>query len=95
MALSLDDVRRVAQLARIRLDDTQAAAIEHELAGIFDLIARMQSVDTEAVAPMSHCGDLVQRLRADRVTEPDRREALLAMAPATEEGLFLVPKVIE
>lgn len=95
MALGLDDVRRVAQLARLRLEDAQAEPMAAELNAIFGLIGEMQAVDTTGVEPMSHPRDLVQRLRPDRVTEPDRRDALLALAPRTEAGLYLVPKVIE
>ena len=95
MALGLDDVRRVAQLARLRLEDAQAEPMAAELNAIFGLIGEMQAVDTTGVDPMSHPRDLVQRLRPDRVTEPDRRDALLALAPRTEAGLYLVPKVIE
>jgi len=91
----MDDVRRVAQLARLRLDDAQAGQMLTELNGIFGLIAEMQAVDTDAVEPMSHPRDVSQRLRADAVTEPDRRQALLALAPRTEAGLYLVPLVIE
>ncbi len=95
MALGLDDVRRVAQLARIRLEDAQSGPMLEELNTIFGLIGTMQAVDTTGVEPMSHPRDVAQRLRADRVTEPDRRDALLALAPQAEDGLYLVPKVIE
>ena len=95
MALGLDDVRRVAQLARLRLEDAQAAPMLAELNAIFGLIETMQAVDTAGVEPMSHPRDVAQRLRADRVTEPDRSDALLALAPQAEGGLYLVPKVIE
>ncbi len=95
MALGLDDVRRVAQLARLRLDDAQAAPMLAELNTIFQLIGEMQAIDTTGVEPMSHPRDVAQRLRCDEVTEPDRREALLALAPQAEAGLYLVPKVIE
>jgi aspartyl-tRNA(Asn)/glutamyl-tRNA(Gln) amidotransferase subunit C len=95
MSLGMDEVRRVAQLARLRLDDAQAGQMLTELNAIFGLIAEMQAVDTDAVEPMSHPRDVSQRLRADAVTEPDRRQALLALAPRTEAGLYLVPIVIE
>lgn len=95
MPLTQDDVRRVAQLARLRIDDAQSRAVLDELNGIFELIGRMQAVDTADVEPMSHPRDVVQRLRPDRVTEPDRRAALIALAPHAEAGLYLVPKVIE
>jgi aspartyl-tRNA(Asn)/glutamyl-tRNA(Gln) amidotransferase subunit C len=95
MALELEDVRRVAQLARLRLDEDQAAPMLAELNAIFVLIETMQAVDTAGVEPMSHPRDVAQRLRSDEVTEPDRRDALLALAPQAEAGLYLVPKVIE
>ena len=95
MALTLEDVRRVAQLARLRVDDAQVHAMAAELNGIFGMIEQMAAVDTTDVVPMSHPRDVAQRLRADEVTEPDRRQALLAIAPHTGAGLYLVPKVIE
>lgn len=95
MALTLDDVRRVARLARLRLEEDQAQAMLGEMNRIFGLMEQMQGVDTAAVEPMSHPRDVAQRLRADEVTEPDRRADLLPLAPRSEAGLFLVPKVIE
>lgn len=95
MSLTLDQVRRVAQLARIDIDEAEAASTLERLNGIFGLIEEMQAVDTAGVAPMAHAQDLAQRLRNDVVTESNRREAYLACAPETEAGLFLVPKVIE
>ncbi len=95
MALTLDDVCRVARLARLRQDEAQARSMLNELNRIFELIEQMQAVDTAAIEPMSHPRDVAQRLRADGVTEPDRRERLLALAPSSEAGLYLVPKVIE
>jgi aspartyl-tRNA(Asn)/glutamyl-tRNA(Gln) amidotransferase subunit C len=95
MSLSLDDVKRVAQLARIRVTEAEAEQTRAQLNGIFDLIAAMQAVDTAGVAPMAHARDVHQRLRADEVTEADRRAAYQAIAPQTEAGLYLVPKVIE
>ncbi len=95
MALTLDDVRRVARLARMRLDEGQSQAMLAEMNRIFGLMEQMQQVATEAVEPMSHPRDVAQRLRADEVTEPDRRADLLPLAPMSEAGLFLVPKVIE
>ena len=95
MSLSLDDVKRIAHLARIRVSEGEAEQTRHQLNGIFDLIAEMQAVDTAGVAPMAHARDVFQRLRADEVTETDRRAAYQAVAPQTEAGLYLVPKVIE
>jgi aspartyl-tRNA(Asn)/glutamyl-tRNA(Gln) amidotransferase subunit C len=95
MSLSAEDVKRIAKLARIRVSQDEVVAYQSQLNGIFSLIEEMQAVDTAGVAPMSHAQDLYQRLRADVVTEPDRRVAFQAVAPQTENGLYLVPKVIE
>jgi len=95
MSLSLPEVKRVAWLARIEITDTEAAAAQGHLNDIFKLIEQMQSVDTESVAPMAHGQDVVQRLREDRVTEGDQHVLYQAIAPQVEDGLYLVPKVIE
>lgn len=95
MALTPDDVRRIAQLARLKLEPAQAERMLGELNRIFGLIEQMRAVDTTGIEPMSHPRDVAQRLRPDEVVEPDRREALLALAPQTEGGLYLVPRVIE
>jgi aspartyl-tRNA(Asn)/glutamyl-tRNA(Gln) amidotransferase subunit C len=95
MALSLDDVRRVAYLARIEVTDAEVAAVHEKLAGVFGMIGEMQKIDTDGVEPMSHGQDIALRLRADKVTETDRREAFQAVAPQVENGLYLVPRVIE
>ena len=95
MSLTLEQVRRVAHLARIEVSDAEADTTLGHLNGIFPLIEAMQAVDTLGVEPMAHAQDLAQRLREDRVTEENRREAFQAIAPETEAGLYLVPKVIE
>ena len=95
MPLSSEEVRRIAELARIGVSDAEATAVQAQLNDIFELIGRMQKVDTEGVAPMSHGQDLKLRLRADAVTERDQRERFQAVAPQVEQGLYLVPKVIE
>ena len=95
MSLTLEQVRRVADLARIEVSDAEANATLGHLNGIFTLIETMQAVDTQGVEPMAHAQDLSQRLREDRVTEENRRDAFQAVAPDTEAGLYLVPKVIE
>jgi aspartyl-tRNA(Asn)/glutamyl-tRNA(Gln) amidotransferase subunit C len=95
MALSLDDVSRVAHLARIAIDEAEAQAVLSKLNDVFRLIAEMQAVDTRGVAPMSHALDIVQRLREDVVTEADQRPLFQSIAPHVEGGLYLVPKVIE
>ena len=95
MSLTLEQVRRVAHLARIEVSDAEAQTTLGHLNGIFTLIEEMQAVDTKGVEPMAHAQDLAQRLREDRVTEENRRDAFQAVAPETEAGLYLVPKVIE
>jgi aspartyl-tRNA(Asn)/glutamyl-tRNA(Gln) amidotransferase subunit C len=95
MSLSPDDVKRIARLARIETSDAEAQATQAQLNTIFDLIATMQAVDTRGIAPMAHAQEVYQRLRADVVTETDRHTAFQAIAPAVENGLYLVPKVIE
>lgn len=95
MALELDDVKRVARLARIAITEEEARSVLPQLHGIFSLIEQMQAVDVSRVEPMSHAQDVTLRLRDDQVTESDQRDRLLAVAPAVEAGLYLVPKVIE
>ena len=95
MSLTLEQVRRVAFLARIEVSDAEAETTLGHLNGIFTLIEEMQAVDTRGIEPMAHAQDLAQRLREDRVTEQNRRKALQAVAPESECGLYLVPKVIE
>ncbi len=95
MSLTLEQVRRVAHLARIEVSDAEAQTTLGHLNGIFTLIEDMQAVDTGGIEPMAHAQDLAQRLREDRVTEENRRDAFQAVAPETEAGLYLVPKVIE
>lgn len=95
MSLTLEQVRRVAHLARIDISESEAESTLGHLNGIFSLIEAMQAVDTRGIEPMAHARDVAQRLREDRVTEADRRAAYQAVAPETEAGLYLVPKVIE
>ena len=95
MSLELDQVKHIARLARIELGPGEAEDVLAKLNGIFDLVEQMQAVDTSGVEPMSHPQELATRLRPDLVTEADRREAFQKVAPQTEAGLYLVPKVIE
>ncbi|WP_035060304.1 Asp-tRNA(Asn)/Glu-tRNA(Gln) amidotransferase subunit GatC [Andreprevotia chitinilytica] len=95
MSLSLDDVRRIAKLARIAVSDEEIAATHTQLNRIFGLIEEMRAVDTTGIEPMAHAQDVALRLRDDAATAPNRREAFQAVAPAVENGLYLVPKVIE
>jgi len=95
MSLTNTDVRKVARLARLAMNDTEIEAARSQLSGIFNLIAEMQAVDTQGIAPMSHAQDVSQRLREDRVTETNQRELFQSIAPQIEAGLYLVPQVIE
>ncbi|GGO82807.1 glutamyl-tRNA(Gln) amidotransferase subunit C [Marinobacterium nitratireducens] len=95
MALERSDVEKIAHLARLQIREDEIPGYTGNLSNILALVDQLQAVDTDGVEPMSHPLDAVQRLRADEVTEPDQREALQAAAPAVENGLFLVPKVIE
>jgi aspartyl-tRNA(Asn)/glutamyl-tRNA(Gln) amidotransferase subunit C len=95
MALNIADVKRIAHLARIEINDTEADKTLQKLTGILGLIEQMQAVDTTGIEPMSHSQDVTQRLREDVVTATNQREAFQKNAPAVEDGLFLVPKVIE
>ena len=92
---SLDQIRRIADLARLELAEPELVAMQHELSAILALVDQMSAVDTEGVEPMSHPQAAMQRLRDDAVTETDRRAAFQAIAPQVEDGLYLVPKVIE
>ena len=93
--LSPEEVRAIARLARIEVADAEVEHLRGELNGILAMIDAMQAVDTAGIEPMAHPQDMRQRLRADEVTEPDRRGLYQSVAPATEDGLYLVPKVIE
>jgi aspartyl-tRNA(Asn)/glutamyl-tRNA(Gln) amidotransferase subunit C len=95
MSLNLDDVSRIARLARIEISPAEAERTRDQLNGILDFVAQLQAVNTDGIEPMAHAVDVVQRLRPDEVTEPDRRDAFQAIAPETEGGLYLVPRVIE
>jgi aspartyl-tRNA(Asn)/glutamyl-tRNA(Gln) amidotransferase subunit C len=95
MALTLDDVARIAHLARIEITDEEARRTLSQLNDIFALIAKMQAVDTSGIEPMAHPLGGAQRLRPDEATEVIDRDAALRNAPAQQDGLFLVPKVIE
>jgi aspartyl-tRNA(Asn)/glutamyl-tRNA(Gln) amidotransferase subunit C len=95
MALDLEQVRRIAHLARIEVTDAEAERTLAQLADIFAMIERMRAVDTTGIEPMAHPLGGSQRLRDDVVTETDRRGENMRNAPEQQDGLFLVPKVIE
>jgi aspartyl-tRNA(Asn)/glutamyl-tRNA(Gln) amidotransferase subunit C len=95
MALSSEDIQRIAHLARIEITSAEAVDVRAKLDGIFDLIGRMRAVDTTGIVPMSHAQEVTLPLREDVVTETDRRDLYQSVAPAVQDGLYLVPKVIE
>ncbi|MEP6942733.1 MAG: Asp-tRNA(Asn)/Glu-tRNA(Gln) amidotransferase subunit GatC [Betaproteobacteria bacterium] len=95
MALSDADIQRIAHLARIEVTSAEAAAVAAKLDGIFELVGRMRAIDTRGILPMSHAHDVTLPLRDDRVTESDQRDVLQRTAPASQDGLYLVPRVIE
>ena len=95
MALSFEDIRRIAHLARIEITPAEAAEVQRKLDGIFELINEMRAVDTAGIVPMSHAQEVTLPLREDRVSEPDRHPLFQSVAPSVHDGLYLVPKVIE
>ena len=95
MAFDKTEVEKIAQLARLLISDSEIDEVTGRITDILALIDQMQSVDTEDVIPLAHPLDLTQRLREDDVTEFNRRGELQLLAPKVEQGLYLVPKVIE
>ncbi|MES2739557.1 MAG: Asp-tRNA(Asn)/Glu-tRNA(Gln) amidotransferase subunit GatC [Pseudomonadota bacterium] len=100
MSLTLNDVKRIAQLAQLEMGEPQAAIALTQLNGIFALAEQMRAVDTDGVAPLSHplaahMHNIALRLREDVVTEPNRRDDYQAVAPSIQDGLYLVPKVLD
>jgi len=99
MALTQSEVSRIALLARLELDESEQAAMRIQLNGFFDIVERMRAVDTSGVeplyTPLSTVGAVELRLRDDTVTETDQRALSQRSAPAVEDGLFLVPRVLE
>ncbi|WP_186042152.1 Asp-tRNA(Asn)/Glu-tRNA(Gln) amidotransferase subunit GatC [Burkholderia gladioli] len=99
MALTLNDVKRIAHLARLETADAEAEHTLAQLNDFFGLVEQMRAVDTTGIAPLAHpieqIQDVAQRLREDVVTEHVNRDENQRSAPAVQEGLFLVPKVIE
>ena len=99
MKLTPDDLKRIAHLARITVSEADVAQLQTQLTGIFGLIDELQAVDTTGIEPLSHPLAVVQamsqRLRDDRITESDQRDANMANAPEQENGLFLVPRVLD
>jgi aspartyl-tRNA(Asn)/glutamyl-tRNA(Gln) amidotransferase subunit C len=99
MSLTSSDIARIANLARLELQDSESERMLTQLNGFFGIVEAMRAVDTSGIEPLAHpvasIQDIALRLRDDAVSEPNQREANQASAPAVERGLFLVPKVIE
>lgn len=99
MSLTSADIARIANLARLELKPFESERMLTQINGFFDLVEKMRAVDTTGLQPLAHpvatVEDIALRLREDRVSEPNQREANQRSAPAVELGLFLVPKVIE
>lgn len=95
MAIEQDEIENIAALARIRIAPDQIAQLTRRIADILHMVDQLQAVDTAGVEPLANPLDATQRLRADEVTEGNRREAFQAIAPAVENGLYLVPRVVE
>lgn len=95
MSLTADEVRKIAYLARLAISAEDVPAYSRNLSAILEFVEQMNAVDTRGVEPMAHPLQRAQRLRPDQVVETNQRERFLAIAPQTEAGLYLVPKVIE
>jgi aspartyl-tRNA(Asn)/glutamyl-tRNA(Gln) amidotransferase subunit C len=95
MSLDRTDVEKIAHLARLAISDEEKDRYADDLSKILDLVDQMNAVDTGNVTPMAHPLHMAQRLRADEPCEPDQRDLFQSIAPAAEDGLYLVPKVIE
>lgn len=90
-----EEIHKLAELARLEIGDDAAEEVAASITDVLALVDKLQAANTDGIAPMAHPLDAVQRLRADEVTEVNQREQFQAIAPATEAGLYLVPKVIE
>ena len=95
MSIDKSDIEKLSQLARINISSDVAEMVTNRINEVLDMVDQLQAVDTEDVEPMAHPNDAIQRLRTDEISEPDQRQALMLNAPAQEDGLFLVPKVID
>jgi aspartyl-tRNA(Asn)/glutamyl-tRNA(Gln) amidotransferase subunit C len=95
MAITREEVRRIALLARLRFSDEEEGRLTEQMGNILQHMAALERLDTAGVEPMAHALDMINALREDRVTNKPNTEALLANAPAADETFFLVPKIIE
>ena len=95
MALDKAEVEKIAHLAQLHISEFETREVTTRITDILALIDQIKSVDTDAIEPLAHPLDLVQRLRADKITEENQRDKLQQLAPASEDGLYLVPKVLD
>ena len=95
MAITSKDVLNIANLARLNVAENDLARYEQDLSRILEFVEQIEQVDVSGIEPMAHPQDMVQRLRVDKASEPDLRDKFQTIAPATENGLYLVPKVID
>ncbi|MFT5136326.1 MAG: aspartyl-tRNA(Asn)/glutamyl-tRNA(Gln) amidotransferase subunit C [Arenicella sp.] len=95
MSLNKQTVETIAHLARLKIEDGEIEKYQSELSSILDLVEQMKACDTVGVEPMTHPFDATMRLRADVISESNQRDKFQALAPSTEDGLYLVPKVID
>ena len=95
MSIGPDEIKKIAHLARLKIDDNKVEKISSDIQNILLLVDQLQAIDTTGIEPMAHPMDAIQILRKDEVTETNQRDKFQAVAPETEDGLFLVPKVIE
>lgn len=95
MSVEQSEIEKIAELARVRIADTEISEVTERISSILDMVSQMQAIDTSAIEPMSNPLDANQRLRPDAVTEADLRSEFQAIAPAVEAALYLVPKVID
>lgn len=95
MSLTTEEVKKIAHLARLAIDEQDIASYAHDLTSVLNLMSAMNDLDTSQIRPMAHPLDQTQRLRPDEVTEINQRDKFQAIAPQVEAGLYLVPKVIE
>ncbi|MBT3566296.1 MAG: Asp-tRNA(Asn)/Glu-tRNA(Gln) amidotransferase subunit GatC [Porticoccus sp.] len=95
MAINYTDIKKLAELARIQLNDATIAETTQSIADVLSLVNRLNAIDTKNIDPMAHPTDAIQCLRSDNVTEVNQREAFQVIAPCAKNGLYLVPKVID
>ena len=95
MSLTATDVKKIAHLARLNMDENDVAVYAEKLSKILEFVEQMSKADTDGIEPLAHSLDASQRMRPDEVTEKNHRAEFQAIAPQVEAGLYLVPKVIE